>query len=144
MKKDFGGWLLDISTGEFFVSRSGGERARENVLSELARYRPRECVISENAPASVAACLEANGVLVSRYAADIFDAGPAEKELLTQFGVSTLDGVGIGNFPVAVRAAGAVLRYALDTQKSSLSHITGISVKRLEEALVIDSITLRN
>ncbi len=136
--------FLDISTGEFFVSRSGGERARENVLSELARYRPRECVISENAPASVAACLEANGVLVSRYAADIFDAGPAEKELLTQFGVSTLDGVGIGNFPVAVRAAGAVLRYALDTQKSSLSHITGISVKRLEEALVIDSITLRN
>ncbi len=136
--------FLDISTGEFFVSQSRGERAREDVLSGIARYRPRECVISGHAPASVAGCLEANGVLVSRYRADIFDTGAAGKELLTQFGVSTLEGFGISEYPAAVRAAGAVLRYALETQKASLSHITGISVRRLEEALVIDSITLRN
>jgi DNA mismatch repair protein MutS len=64
--------------------------------------------------------------------------------LATQFGTRDLAGFGCEDRPLAVRAAGALLQYVRDTQKSALPHIRGLNVQSRDEALILDPATRRN
>jgi len=44
----------------------------------------------------------------------------------------------------AIRAAGALLQYVQETQRTALPHISGLKVERHDEALIIDAATRRN
>ena len=46
--------------------------------------------------------------------------------------------------PVAVAAAGCLLQYVKDTQRSALPHLKGLSVERREDSLIIDAASRRN
>jgi DNA mismatch repair protein MutS len=64
--------------------------------------------------------------------------------LLKQFGARSLDGYGITKKTEAIRAAGACLRYAQETQRAAASHITDIVYFEPQDHLVLDSVTVRN
>ena len=64
--------------------------------------------------------------------------------LLEQFKVKTLDGYGLARKDEAIRAAGACLRYARDTQRAAAEHITDLVYFEPQDHLVLDSVTVRN
>ncbi len=64
--------------------------------------------------------------------------------LLEQFKVKTLDGYGLARKDEAVRAAGACLRYARDTQRAAAAHVTDLVYFEPQDHLVLDSVTVRN
>ncbi|MDD2787768.1 DNA mismatch repair protein MutS [Methanoculleus sp.] len=136
--------FLDVSTGEFFVSSGSAERDYADIVSETARYRPSEAIVPESLANALPGRLEGLGVTVSRYRDDAFDFDTAYERLCEQFGTATLDGYGCAGMTGAVAAAGAALRYAQETQHSSLSHITGLSTRIPSGNMVLDAITLRN
>ena len=143
-KEIFGLAFLDVSTGEFFVSSGSAERDYADIVSETARYRPSEAIVPESLANALPGRLEGLGVTVSRYRDDAFDFDTAYERLCEQFGTATLDGYGCAGMTGAVAAAGAALRYAQETQHSSLSHITGLSTRIPSGNMVLDAITLRN
>ena len=67
-----------------------------------------------------------------------------ESLLIKQFGVRSLDGYGLSGKTEAIRAAGACLRYAQDTQRASATHISDIVYFEPQDHLVLDNITVRN
>jgi len=64
--------------------------------------------------------------------------------LLNHFGVRSLEGYGLEGKDEAVRAAGACLRYAQETQRAAADHITSLTYFQPQDHLVLDQITVRN
>lgn len=64
--------------------------------------------------------------------------------LMNHFGVRSLAGYGVEKKPEAVRAAGACLRYAQETQRAGANHITGLTYFEPQDHLVLDQVTVRN
>ena len=64
--------------------------------------------------------------------------------LLNHFGTRSLEGYGIERKDEAVRAAGACLRYAQETQRAAADHITGLAYFEPQDHLVLDNVTVRN
>ncbi len=141
---DWGMALLDISTGEFFVSALPGEGIVENIRSEIARYRPAECIVPSTVDEDLRASLQQNGVVVTPYADDRFLPDRAGRTLLDHFGTTSLAGYGCDAMPSAVGAAGAALAYAEETQKSALPQVSGLSVRTSAQSMMLDAVTLRN
>lgn len=136
--------LLDITTGEFFVSVVDHDENLSNLLSEIARYRPAECIVPSNLPDTLIQKFSGRGVVVSRFRNEAFSPDRARTHLLSQFRVSTLAGFGCNDAPEAVGAAGAALLYAQETQASGLAHISSIATRASSQSMMLDAVTLRN
>ncbi len=134
----FGLAWLDLSAGRFTVLEAAGREALE---AELERLRPAELLVPEDlAPARLG--LPAGGV--RRRPPWHFEAESALRQLTSQFGVRDLAGFGCAGMPLAIRAAGALLGYVRDTQRSALPHLTGLATEVRESALQLDAATRRN
>ena len=133
----FGLAWLDLAGGRFTVLEGAGS---DGLATELERLRPAECLVSEDQEQIVA-----RGSGVSRLRPPWhFDLDSATRLLATQFGTRDLAGFGVEGCHLAVRAAGALLQYVRDTQKSALPHIRGLTVQARDEALILDPATRRN
>ncbi|MFA5237949.1 MAG: DNA mismatch repair protein MutS, partial [Methanoregula sp.] len=141
---DWGMALLDISTGEFFVSTLPGEGIAENIRSEIARYRPAECILPSTVDEDLRSSLQLNGVIVTQYADDRFLPDRAGRTLLDHFGATSLAGYGCDTMPAAVGAAGAALAYAEETQMSALPQVSGLATRTSAQSMMLDAVTLRN
>jgi len=135
--------LLDASTGEFSVAEFAGAARWQALADELAVVRPREIV----APADLAVAREVPEF--ERFAIPVTTVEPwhAEREsaartLSEQLRTQSLDGFGLDRRDVAVRAAGALVRYVRDTQKVDLAHVRTIALRESADALLIDPLTL--
>ncbi len=105
----------DITTGEFATTQLD---TRRQLIEELARLDLAELLVPDNE-----LTLGNEAQVVQHYPTLRFEESYARQTLLRHFGVSTLDGFGCEGKPLAVRAAGAVLAYLLDTQKGALDQI---------------------
>ena len=141
---DWGVALLDISTGEFFVSALPMDNIPGSIRSEIARYRPAECIVPSTVNEDLRALLRRDGVVVTPYNDDCFRADRAGRTLCDHFGVATLAGYGCDAMPCAIGAAGAALSYAEETQKSALPHVSSLSTRSSAQGMMLDAITLRN
>jgi len=142
-----GAWgiaLLDITTGEFFVSLVEHDQNLHNLLSEIARYRPAECIIPSTIPEALIQKFSERGVVVSRFRDQAFSPVPARNVLTSHFHVATLAGFGCEDEPAAIGAAGAALLYAQETQGSTLAHITSLATRVSSQSMMLDAVTLRN
>ena len=74
----------------------------------------------------------------------LWQAGDCAQLLMNHFGVRSLAGYGVEKKPEAVRAAGACLRYAQETQRAGANHITGLTYFEPQDHLVLDQVTVRN
>ena len=136
--------LLDISTGEFFVAMTDHDPGFQNILSEIARYRPAECIVPSSVSEDLRECIRNRGVIVTNFKDEEFVGQHARRTLLEHFHVSSLAGYGCDESPAATGAAGAALAYAKETQKSPLTHISGLFLRSSAQGLMLDAVTLRN
>jgi DNA mismatch repair protein MutS len=136
--------LLDITTGEFFVSLVENDRNFQNLLSEIARYRPSECIIPSTIPEALIRKFSERGIVVSRFRDEAFFPLIARNALTSHFHVSTLAGFGCEDEPAAIGAAGAAILYAQETQGSPLVHISSLATRASSQSMMLDAVTLRN
>ncbi len=130
---------LEVSTGRFFVS----DLDIEQVPDELARIRPSELLVSE-APArgdQLMPLLNVRGMLITKRLPWMFASERCVKLLLTHFQTSSLAGFDVDVESAGVTAAGALLEYVQETQKSSLSHILKLEPFRRGRNMIIDEAT---
>jgi len=133
----FGIAWLDLAGGRFTVLEGTGADA---LASEVERLKPAELLLSEDQEAAASG----SGAVTRLRPPWHFDLDSATRLLATQLGTRDLAGFGCSDRPLAVRAAGALLQYVRDTQKSALPHIRGLTVETRADALILDPATRRN
>jgi DNA mismatch repair protein MutS len=136
--------LLDISTGEFFVASIDHDQGFQNILSEIARYRPAECIVPSAIPDELKERLRERGVVVTIFKDEEFSEQRARRTLMEHFRVASLAGYGCDGLPASIGAAGAALAYAKETQNSPLAHISSLFLRSSAQGMMLDAITLRN
>jgi DNA mismatch repair protein MutS len=136
----FGLAWLELSSGRFTVLEAD---AAGDVDAELERLRPAELLVAEEQAQALAAACRQPPVVRSR-AAWHFELASASRLLADQFGTLDLRGFGVTERPLAIRAAGALLQYVRETQKTALPHIRALQVEERGDGLLIDAATRRN
>ncbi len=134
----FGLAWLDITSGRLRVTQESGTEALQ---SELTRLQPAELLISEEI--SDLKTLGKN-LQIRRRPPWEFDLDTATRLLTQQFQTKDLRGFGCVDLQLAISAAGCLLQYAKDTQRSALPHIRAIHVERRDESVIIDAVTRSN
>ncbi len=129
---------LDLSAGRFRLTEVAGAEAASG---ELERIRPAEIIVDEDQ--SFGGAFD-DDVRVTRRPPWHFELDSATRLLCNQFGTRDLAGFGCEPYPNGIAAAGALLQYVSDTQKSALPHLQSIGVERHDDALVMDGPTRRN
>jgi DNA mismatch repair protein MutS len=132
----------DISTGEFAATQIEAADGGRTVSEELSRLQPAELLSNLQPPISNLPGLPDSRITV--YDAWRFDLDTAQRALLDQFDVATLDGFGLSGKPLAIRAAGAVVQYLAETQKSSLANLTRVVTYSTNGFMTLDAATRRN
>jgi DNA mismatch repair protein MutS len=142
----------DISTGEFFTTQSTNLEA---LGLELLRLQPSEVLVPINAPdvrnilrpgeksEHLPTCLP-ESFCYSLRSQTPFSLMEAKQRLLDTFRVRSLEGMGCDGLPLAIRAAGGLLEYIEDTQKSNLVPIQPLKTYSLTDFLILDHQTRRN
>lgn len=134
----FGYATLDISSGRFQVSEPID---KETMLAEIQRTNPVELLYPEN--------LENMDLIDQRHGLRRrplweFELETARQQLNLQFGTRDLRGFGVENAERALRAAGCLLQYVKDTQRTALPHIRGLTLERQQDGIILDAATRRN
>ncbi len=141
--------LLDLSTGEFHLGELSGATRFQKLLDELQRFEPKEVVVPEShvyAPQTEEQRVLADykPACVTTYPDRAFQLRAAREALLEHFQVHSLAGFGVQEASSGLSAAGALLQYIQETQKSALPHIRKLSLLRHDEFMLIDFATQRN
>nr|WP_229360303.1 DNA mismatch repair protein MutS [Ferrimonas sediminicola] len=137
-KGRFGLSTLDLTSGRFFLDEINGE---ESLAAELQRVAPAELLYCESL--TVTHLIEELKGLRRRPEWE-FDLATARKQLTEQFGTRDLAGFGVEEADLGLCAAGCLLQYVKDTQRTALPHIRSIGRHLSDEGIVLDAATRRN
>ncbi|MGY0504031.1 DNA mismatch repair protein MutS [Luteimonas sp. e5] len=137
-RQGYGLAWADLAGGRFHVAQVAGEDALE---AELARLEPAELLLAdeEGWPGFVE---QRSGL--RRRAPWLFDGDAARRKLLAFFKLHDLSAFGIEDLPLAIAAAGALLGYVEETQKSQLPHLTAITLETGDDAIAMNAATRRH
>jgi DNA mismatch repair protein MutS len=127
---------LELASGRF-VAREVASKEEAEAL--LERLRPAELLIEEGTEGR----FTGRGGVRHR-APWKFDAKQGATLLCEQFGTADLRGFGIEERPAAVSAAGVLLDYLQETQRTALPHVRGIQLEQADTFLHLDAISRRN
>ena len=127
----------DVASGRLLVTEVDGEEA---LAAELQRLNPAEILIAEGAVSVALAGREG----VRSQPPWLFDTDAARRSLNAQFQTRDLQGFGCDNLELAIAAAGCLLEYIKDTQRSSLLHFRSIREEKLSDSVLLDAATRRN
>jgi DNA mismatch repair protein MutS len=133
---------VELSTGRFSLTCVG----RTELADEIARLNPSEVLVSELSIDAPWARALRNGTalaVTSRPSWD-FVLEQAQKVLNEQFGTTTLAGFGVEDDCPEVPAAGALVAYLRDTQKSAIGHIARLTPYHRKDVLALDEMTRRS
>ncbi len=136
--------VADVTTGDYYLTELEDIRKLQD---EINKYGPSELICNEQFFVSgydIDDLKNRLNVSVYSLAAHYFDEDGCKKLLMKHFGVSSLRGLGIEDFPVGMIAAGALLQYLYEMQKTSLSHFTHIYPYLTSKYMLLDSSTRRN
>ena len=134
----FGIATLDITSGQFHVSQVIGDNA---LLSELERIKPAELLVSETFEKQN--LLQSVTSIKHRPLWD-FEFETASRLLVQQFKTKDLSGFGCDDLTIALSAAGCLLHYVKETQRTALPHIQDLRADRHEDFVLLDGMTQRN
>ncbi len=141
--------FADITTGDFFTTEV---ESFSKVMDEISKFTPVEILVNE------AVSLEENGsigislsnlrekdhTMITVMEDWYYDYDMDERLIKDQFHMMNLEGLGLKDYPNAVRSVGCLLYYLKDTQKGSVDHINHISTYHVEDFVVLDSASRRN
>ena len=142
--------FLDISTGNFLVNellmKTDGY---DPIIEEITRMEPAELIVTEKDTENYAELLETLKVLLSGLCITIrpemyFEAETATLTLTDHFKTTSLAGFGCESMPAGICAAGALLAYIQETQKTDLSYIQRLTPLNHSGYLVVDESSRRN
>ena len=131
---------LDISAGRFSVMELANLTALE---AEVERLRPAEILAPDGAQPALTHASGEDRPWRAR-APWHFEIDSATRALTEQFRTRDLAGFGCADKPLAIAAAGALLAYVRETQKSALPHLLSITTEERDAALIMDPATRRN
>ena len=140
----FGIAVSDISTGDFLVTEVETER---ELADEINKFSPSEIICNDAFFVSGVDTEEVKNRYQTVIAAldnHFFSDEGCRRILKEHFKVGSLDGLGLQDYDTGVIAAGAVMEYMYETQKSTLSHITTIVPYSTGPFMIIDTSTRRN
>ncbi len=146
-KNGLGLAALDISTGLFKVTEILGDKASSLLRDELEKMDPKEILIPESSAGTTNgnAPWSPNGNVYLHACEDwTFSFGEAYRKLLEHFKTSSLEGFGCEHLKYAVSAAGALIHYLHETQKSALSHISALSTFHIHNSMLLDQSTVKS
>ncbi len=133
--------ILEPSTGEFTVTELTGDAIQERLLQELARIRPAELLVGNQAEEYGALANTSLGSSVTE--SKVPTLGKATRQLLEQFRVANLQGFGCEDKPSAIVAASMILAYA-EKNRLPLSHIDSLSAYSVDGFMRLDPSTRRS
>ncbi|GHA03868.1 DNA mismatch repair protein MutS [Oceanisphaera arctica] len=136
--QQFGYGIIDVSTGRFVLNQFDTEEA---LVAELQRTQPAELLYPEGF--HWYPLIEQRKGLRRRPEWE-FDLGTARHLLCQQFGTRDLVGFGVEQSTTALCAAGCLLQYVKDTQRTALPHISSVSLERSQDMVIMDAATRRN
>ncbi|GAA5525631.1 DNA mismatch repair protein MutS [Microbulbifer aestuariivivens] len=130
--------LLDLATGRFVIQEVG---SLDGLAEQVQRHAPTELLVAEDfeLPAAVA-----RHPGLRRRAPWEFDLESANSLLNRQFGTLNLEAFGCSHMPAAITAAGCLLQYARDTQRTELPHIRSLQTESSDETVALDGASRRN
>ena len=135
--------IADVSTGEFRVTqRQGSDLLHQELLSLEAAELLWPAPADAAAAAAPAWCPDA--LRLTRVARTPFASEEARRALLQRFRLASLAGLGLGEMPLGLQAAGGLVRYLDDTQPGNAIPLELPSTWRAGDALVLDAATRRN
>ena len=144
MADRFGVSIADISTGDYLVTEVDSER---KLFDEITKFAPSEIICNESFLVSGMDLEDLKnrlGISLSSLESWYFDDEMCKKTLMEHFQVGTLQGLGIGDYSCGTIAAGALLKYLMETQKTSISNLTRLLPYVTGKYMIIDSSTRRN
>ena len=134
----------DVTTGDYYVTEV---EDLKKLNDELMKYEPSEIICNE---AFLVSGFDVNDlksrlhISVNALESHMFDDDGCRRILMKHFRVNTLIGLGVEEFPTGLLAAGALLQYLYDTQKTDLEHFTHIYPYLTSRYMLLDSSTRRN
>lgn len=137
-KNHFGIASLDIGSGRFTVLETPTE---EGMLAEVQRLHPAELLLNDEYPFPPALT---NRPGTAKRPPWEFDLETATRKLCAQFAVRDLAGFGCETLRAALCAAGCLLHYAQETQKTALPHLQALIAENPEDCVAMDAATRRN
>jgi len=140
----FGISTVDITTGDFYVTEVEDARA---LLDEINKFMPTEIICNHAFNVSgVDLCDLKERLSICVFSLDdwYFEDKTCENTLKKHFKISDLGGLGLKDYKLAVIAAGSVLNYLFETQKTALSNLTMITPYSTGKYMIIDTSTRRN
>lgn len=144
MDDSFGIAVTDITTGDFMVTEVDNGRT---LLDEINKFMPSEIVVNS---AFYLSGIDTDdlknrlGICIFTLDSWYFDDEMCMNTLKEHFKVIDLAGLGLNDYPTGTIAAGALMKYLLETQKTSLSHIIAITPYSTGKYMIIDTSTRRN
>ncbi len=136
--------VADVTTGDYYLTEV---EDLKKCNDEIMKYEPSEIVCNDSLLVSGINVADLRGRLhisLNALESHVFDDEGCRKVLMKHFKVNTLIGLGLEDFPVGMIAAGALLQYLYDTQKTELSHITHVYPYLTNKYMLLDSSTRRN
>ena len=134
----------DISTGDFMVTEVDSDR---ELFDEINKFSPSEIICNNAFYMSAVDMDELKNryqVVISALDSRFFGEESCRRILMEHFKVGALVGLGLEDYATGIIAAGAVMQYIYETQKSTLEHITTITPYSTGQYMVIDTSTRRN
>nr|MBP9663465.1 DNA mismatch repair protein MutS [Pyrinomonadaceae bacterium] len=154
--------FLETSSGHFTATEHTGNGALQRICEELAAFAPRELLVPASLESQIIATLgsedndanlveqgrgsvvERTDITLTERPEDQFDSKAGEEALKRHFAVGALSAFGLDGHSEAVGAASACLKYAQETQRAGVGHISEITYFETKDFMVLDAITLRN
>ncbi|MBL7133067.1 MAG: DNA mismatch repair protein MutS [Phycisphaerae bacterium] len=134
---------VELSSGAFWAMQSPAR----HVLDELVRIGPAEVIIAEGLAHDTAdfrdSVKQCTSAAVTNRPPWVFDAHTAMQALREHFGTTTLEGFGFDEWDASISAAGAIIDYLRETQKTALAHIAQLRKFDRSDHMAIDGNTLR-
>jgi DNA mismatch repair protein MutS len=136
--------VADVSTGDYYVTEVETGRV---LIDEINKFSPSEIICNESLYMSgieLEDLVQRLNITMSSLDSWYFDEDLDNKALLEHFKLKSIEGLGIKDYPTGTIAAGALLQYLIETQKTSLEHITRLIPYSTGKFMIIDSSSRRN
>jgi DNA mismatch repair protein MutS len=132
---------VELSTGEFQIANC----MRHELADDLTRLEPAEVLVSETQLEATWTRIvreQGRAALTARPSWD-FQIAESHANLCAHFGTTTLSGFGVEDDDDGIGAAGALLSYLRETQRSALGHLVRIGSFRRSDTMSLDAMTRR-
>ena len=138
---------LDLAVGDFEV-RSFPQGDDEALFNEFYRKFPREIVMARSYEGEFGRFVkrfpEFSGILTTVFDDADFGTADCAEVMKKQYHLESLEGLGLGEYPAALAASGAMLKYLRSIRPGSLAHLPLPRFSAAEEHLVLDAVSFRN